>query len=304
MMMVLSLTDCPNALRGDLTRWLFEIDTNVYVGSVSARVRDELWKRVTENAKSGRAVLVYPAKNEQGLEFRVHNNRWEIRDFDGLTLMFRPFDTHMSGEERLKPGFSNAAKNHRARRFSSHAVLRGSAEKGASLLRGEAEYIVLDIETTGLDHSKDEIVEIGALRVESGEVTAVFKQILAIEVALPPAISKLTGITDEEIRHSGRDPFDIMRELAEFTGDLPIVSHNVDFDIGFLRNACRKMGLPLPVNRCIDTLVLARRRVKDVVDHKLGTLAEHFGIERSGEHRGYDDCLTVKRLYEELMKLG
>jgi CRISPR-associated protein Cas2 len=302
-MMVLSLTDCPNALRGDLTRWLFEIDTNVYVGSVSARVRDELWKRVTENAKSGRAVLVYPAKNEQGLAFRVHNSRWEVRDFDGLSLMFRPFGAHTAAEDRLKPGFSNAAKNRRARRFVGQTLSREPAKDGVPLYRGEAEYMVLDIETTGLDRSKDEIVEIGAIRVEGGEVTAVFKRILVIESELPPAISQLTGITNEQIRHSGRAPLDVLCEFAEFTGDLPIVSHNIDFDIGFLRNACKKMGLPPPANRCIDTLALARRRIRDIADHKLGTLAEYFGIERSGEHRGYDDCLTTKRLYEELIKL-
>lgn len=302
--MVLSLTDCPNALRGDLTRWLFEIDINVYVGSVSARVRDALWKRVTENAKSGRAVLVYPARNEQKLEFRVHNNKWEIMDFDGLSLMLRPFAMHTTAGDQLKPGFSNAAKSRRARRFAGHTVSQKPVEEGAPLSRGETEYTVLDIETTGLDHAKNEIVEIGAIRVEGGEVTAVFKQMLAIEAALPPAISKLTGITDEEIKSNGRNPPDVLREFAEFAGDLPIVSHNVDFDIGFLRNACRKAGLPSPRNRCIDTLALARRRVKDVADYKLGTLAEHFGIERSGGHRGYDDCLTAKRLYEELMRLG
>jgi CRISPR-associated protein Cas2 len=302
-MIVLSLTDCPNALRGDLTQWLCEVDTNVYVGKVSTRVRDELWERITANAKSGRAILVYPTRNEQGLEFRVHNSRWEIRDFDGLSLMLRPFDVHTAAEDRLKPGFSNAAKNRRARRFAGHTVSRKPTQEGKVLPRGERDYVVLDVETTGLDRSKDEIIEIGAIMVKGGEVTAEFTQMLTIETELPPAISKLTGITDEQIKRNGRPPPDVLRELIAFIGSLPIVSHNVDFDIGFLRNACKKEGLPLPANRCVDTLALARRRIRDVADHKLGTLAEHFGIEGGGKHRGYDDCLTTKRLYEELMKL-
>jgi CRISPR-associated protein Cas2 len=64
-MIILTLTDCPPSLRGDLSKWLVEISTGVYVGRVSARVRESLWERVKEYAKTGRATLVYPAKNEQ-----------------------------------------------------------------------------------------------------------------------------------------------------------------------------------------------------------------------------------------------
>ena len=61
-MIILTLTNCPPALRGDLTKWLVEIHTGVYVGRVSARVRDNLWDRVKEHSKTGKATLVYPAK--------------------------------------------------------------------------------------------------------------------------------------------------------------------------------------------------------------------------------------------------
>lgn len=89
-MVVLCLTNCPPALRGDLTRWLMEIDTGVYAGNVSARVREELWNRVTENIKDGRATMVYSARTEQKMEFRVHNSEWIPVDFDGMKLMLRP----------------------------------------------------------------------------------------------------------------------------------------------------------------------------------------------------------------------
>lgn len=73
-MTVIVLSDCPPKLRGDLTKWLLEISTGVYVGKVSARVRDELWLRVCDNLKSGRASMVYSTNNEQGMDFRVHNS--------------------------------------------------------------------------------------------------------------------------------------------------------------------------------------------------------------------------------------
>ena len=86
-MIVITLTDCPLGLRGDLTKWLQEINTGVYVGQVSARVREQLWTRIIENAKNGRATMVFNAQNEQRLDFCVHNTIWEPIDFDGLKLM-------------------------------------------------------------------------------------------------------------------------------------------------------------------------------------------------------------------------
>ena len=88
-MTVIVLSDCPPKLRGDLTKWLLEISTGVYVGKVSARVRDELWLRVCDNLKSGRASMVYSTNNEQGMDFRVHNSIWEPVDYDGIKLVRR-----------------------------------------------------------------------------------------------------------------------------------------------------------------------------------------------------------------------
>jgi len=87
---VLTLSKCPNALRGDLTKWMFEIDTNVFVGRMSARVRDEIWKRVVEFSADGRAVLVYTVNNEQRFEFRTHNSKGEVVDLDGIKLFMKP----------------------------------------------------------------------------------------------------------------------------------------------------------------------------------------------------------------------
>ncbi len=105
-MVVLILTACPVGLRGHVTRWLLEISPGVFVGKVSARVREELWQRVVELAKDGRAIMVFNKRSEQGLSFRVHGSDWEPCDFDGLTLIRRP------GEEpsSLRTGWSRASK--------------------------------------------------------------------------------------------------------------------------------------------------------------------------------------------------
>ncbi|MEV7090161.1 type I-E CRISPR-associated endoribonuclease Cas2e [Streptomyces sp. NPDC093085] len=87
-MIVLSATAVPDHLRGALTRWLLEVTPELYVGTVSARVRDELWSSVAACTDDGMAVLAYPTDNEQGFTLRTAGTRRrETMDFDGLVLI-------------------------------------------------------------------------------------------------------------------------------------------------------------------------------------------------------------------------
>src|SRR5574344_862445 len=109
-MIVITLTDCPISLRGDLTKWLLEINAGVFVGKVSARVRDNLWERVVKNVKNGRATLVYSTNNEQRMDFRIHHSENEIIDFDGLKLVLKPSRARTKRLAQRRMGFSRAAK--------------------------------------------------------------------------------------------------------------------------------------------------------------------------------------------------
>jgi CRISPR-associated protein Cas2 len=109
-MVVITLSNCPASLRGDLTKWLVEIDTGVFVGRISARVRDNLWERIKDSIKQGRAILVYSTRNEQRMDFRVHNSDWEPIDFDGIKLMLRPSPARMKKQGTLRLGYSKASK--------------------------------------------------------------------------------------------------------------------------------------------------------------------------------------------------
>lgn len=111
-MVVVVLTACPAGLRGHLTRWLLEVAPGVFVGKVSARVRDELWLRVLELVKDGRALMVHSRRGEQGLSFRVHQHDWEPCDFDGITLIRRPSDS--AGTAPMRPGWSRASRIRKA----------------------------------------------------------------------------------------------------------------------------------------------------------------------------------------------
>lgn len=108
-MLVLTLTAVSAGLRGDLTKWLTEISPGVFVGRPSARIRDLLWQRTVDQCREGRAIMVYSADNEQGLEFRVHHHDWSPEDFDGVRLMRRPSTPQTP---RRSTGWSTA-RNHR-----------------------------------------------------------------------------------------------------------------------------------------------------------------------------------------------
>lgn len=117
-MVVLVLTACPPGLRGDVSRWLLEIAPGVFVGRISARVRDRLWERVIALSKDGRAVMVYTARNEQHLAFKVHQPDWQPVDCEGVELICRPAgtdDATLSGP--MRKGWSNASKYRRARKY-------------------------------------------------------------------------------------------------------------------------------------------------------------------------------------------
>lgn len=115
-MVVLVLTACPAGLRGHLTRWLLEIGPGVFVGRVSARVRDLMWLRVLDLCKDGRAIMVHAAENEQGLFYRVHRHEWQPEDFDGVWLMRRPTDRDGAGPPALRRGWSSVSRMRQARR--------------------------------------------------------------------------------------------------------------------------------------------------------------------------------------------
>jgi CRISPR-associated protein Cas2 len=294
-MIVLTLTDCPPALRGDLTRWLFEVDTNLYVGNLSSRVREKLWERVTQSIRGGRAVLVFPANNEQGFDFRIFGQTWQPIDFDGLKLMLRPDPGRaQAAAPPLKPGFSKAAHQQMARRMA--AKPRPPAYPEA--------YCVVDVETTGLSPDADAILEIGALAVRPGAPPAEFQALLRIDRPIPSAITQLTGITEDALRLHGRPLSAVLADFIAFLGDLPIVSHNVTFDLDFLGAALRQCGLPELPNRPIDTLRMARKFLDNPPNFKLATLAEYLALKADGAHRSLGDCATTTRLYEHLRRIA
>lgn len=290
-MVVITLSDCPPRVRGDITKWLCEISTGVYVGNLSVRVRQELWNRICGNLKNGRATMVYSTQGEQQLAFEVHNSLWKPVDLDGIKLMRRPLPGKRLDGEAESPHRSRAGKMLDARRAqaSRHMALE--------------EYVIIDIETSGLSPDNDRITEIAAIHIKDGVILSEFSTLIKQDIVLSPEITALTGITSEMLISEGIPIKEALEKLTAFVGSCPIVMHNAGFDCRFLVSEARRNNIALFRNRCIDTLPLAKKLVHEVGQYTLTALCEHFGIDVRGAHRALTDCRLTEMLIVKLNEI-
>lgn len=289
-MVVITLTDCPPKVRGDLSKWLCEVNTGVYVGNLSARVRDELWHRVCENLKNGRATMVYSAQGEQKLNFEVHHVLWETVDLDGIKLMRRPLPNGKKPEEPAKYQ-SRMGK-----------MLLGKHAESAKRRKYDA-YVVIDVETTGLSAEMDRIIEIAAILVEKGEIQDEYHTLIHQDVVLPRKIQELTRLSNEMLLQEGIPIRTALLKLNEFVGDRLVVCHNSEFDYNFLNAEAKRSQVQLFRNRCADTMLLAKRKVRNVGRYTLQELCDHFGFDTSEIHRALPDCKLTYLLFEKLNEI-
>lgn len=291
-MIVIALSTCPPKLRGDLSKWLFEISTGVYVGTVSKRVRENLWERVKVMIGDGRAVLVYHAQTEQGLRFETIGTTAHTVDYDGILIMKHPIRNKTIQEDNKKKAGS-----------LEKPIVEQSDNPAKKILPGKNEdYVVVDLETTGLDPKKDTITEIAVLKITKDEISDSFVRYIR-DVKIPKNIVKLTGITEELLEKEGVKLHDALHGLTVFIGQRPVVCHNADFDISFLKEALQKENINYQFNEIFDTLKASRLLAKDVKSYRLGALAEYFGISQDGRHEALKDTETTYKLVQKLNEI-
>lgn len=286
-MTVIILRNVPQSLRGDLTRWMQEIATGVYVGNFNSRIREYLWKRVQETMGAGEASMCFAARNELGYDFLTENASRSVIDYDGLPLIFIPKEP--SAVSDLPKGFSTAAKLHRAH-------IAGSAKKKGKPIR----YVVIDIETDGKDAKRNRILEIGAIRCEDDKETH-FTALIAGD-AVPSNITKLTGITAALLQKEGQEEKKALTAFREFIGEDDLVGYHISFDIEFLRQAFKKYGLGYLKNNTHDLLRVVKKEQLFQNDYKLETSLQSYGIHEKVPHRALGDAELVKCLAKKLNK--
>lgn len=174
--------------------------------------------------------------------------------------------------------------------------------KGKSLDNLVDNYVLVDIETTGLSPQKDDIIEIGAIKVKDNEVVDTFNYLINIGRNVPSHITKLTGITTSMLQSNGKEATEVLQDFVDFAGDNIIVGHNVNFDINFIYDKCEKYLDKHLSNDFIDTMKIAKKLV-DTPNYKLGTLAEYFNVDYNGAHRGLKDVEITYEVYNKLKNI-
>ena len=276
---MITISNAPMSLRGDLTKWMQEIATGVYIGNLNFRVREELWERVVQSVGKGQATISYTARNELGYQFKTHRTKQVNITFDGIPLVMVPKEASKPKASELQDGFSNQARSRRARKFARK-------KSAAATL---PPYVVLDIETTGLDPMKDDIIEIAAIKVKLDN-QAWFHRYVLVKNKLPEKIIEMTGITEELLVRGGQEISQVLDDLTGFIGEMPIVGYNIYFDIEFLNNSLRQLGKGMIGNRKIDLLNLVRREKMFLNSYKLQDALLAYGIDGQASHRAQEDA--------------
>lgn len=171
-----------------------------------------------------------------------------------------------------------------------------------------SEYIVLDVETTGMNPRIDRVTEISAFRIARREpraplsITDEFTTLIRPEREIPPSITLMTGITNEMVARAPRF-CEIADELIAFIGSRVIVAHNASFDTNFLNAEIgRTYGQRLG-NLCLCTLKLSRSLFPELANHKLPTIAYYLGIEMENHHRARDDAWATAKMFLRMLDL-
>lgn len=166
-------------------------------------------------------------------------------------------------------------------------------------------YIALDTETTGLNPSRDRIIELGAVLFENGKCVKRFQSLVNPGVFIPARVTAVNNITNSMIKNAPTEEI-VYSELAEFLKDAYneqtiICAHNARFDMSFLSETLMRLGYNANINY-IDTLTFAKQKIKGLYNYKQDTVAHYFDIVNEQAHRAASDAETCGKILWNLIE--
>ena len=167
--------------------------------------------------------------------------------------------------------------------------------KGQSL---DSDFVVFDLETTGLSAITDTIIEIGAVKVQNGTIVDRFSTFVNPKVPIPYRIEQLTSINDDMVMDAPVIE-EILPKFMEFCRDCIMVAHNAEFDMGFISAACEKQGLPCEFT-VVDTVAMSRTLIPTIAKYKLDQVAKALKIDLNHHHRAVDDAECTAHIFLKL----
>lgn len=162
-------------------------------------------------------------------------------------------------------------------------------------------YVVFDFETTGLEVSVNEVIELGAVKVVDGVITETFGTFIDPQIHIPEKATEINGITDDDVVGAPKMK-DVIADFYKFAKSSCLVAHNASFDKSYLDKYAKEERY-LFDNQVFDTVLLAKKVVSSP-NYKLITLCNKFNIKLEGAHRAVNDCEATAKLFIELVKLG
>ena len=162
--------------------------------------------------------------------------------------------------------------------------------------------IVLDTETTGLDYTKEKMVEFAGVRLENGKVKDEFQTLINPKQHIRKSSIAIHGITQDMVEDAPTEN-DVMPKIIEFIGDYPIVAHNAIFDYTFLNEASLRVTGKALENPRIDTQQMFKEVYPELESHGLEALTNKFNVELNNHHRAMADAMGLALAYPKLKKL-
>ncbi|MCI7812651.1 MAG: PolC-type DNA polymerase III [Lachnospiraceae bacterium] len=165
----------------------------------------------------------------------------------------------------------------------------------------DGSFVVFDLETTGFSPVNNRIIEIGAVRVENGNITEKFSTFVNPQVPIPFRIEELTGINDAMVMESETIEV-ILPRFLEFCEGAVMVAHNASFDMSFIIENCRRLGIEREFTS-VDTVALARVLLPQLNRYKLDTVAKALQISLENHHRAVDDAGCTAEIFVKFVKM-
>jgi DNA polymerase-3 subunit alpha (Gram-positive type) len=170
--------------------------------------------------------------------------------------------------------------------------------KGQSL---DSTYVVFDIETTGFSPVTNRIIEIGAVKVENGQITERFSTFVNPQVPIPFEIERLTNINDGMVIDA--DTIEVvLPKFLEFVGDAVLVAHNANFDVSFIKENAKRQNLTVD-NTYVDTVGMARTLLAGQAKYTLDAVAKTLGISLENHHRAVDDAECTAEIFVKFIEM-
>lgn len=165
----------------------------------------------------------------------------------------------------------------------------------------DQEFVVFDIETTGLSSKHDMITEIGASKVRNGSIVDTYSSLVNPEQKIPHMIVELTGITNEMVENERTIDL-VLPEFLDFIGDAAVVAHNAKFDIAFIKEQSLRLNIDFnPV--VLDTLLLAKLLLTEIKRFNLKRISKYLNITLSNHHRAVDDSNATAQIFIKFINI-